>query len=130
MSTSTVSATDVIVRLAAALLVDGFEHPVSAALARAARMHVLAAPGPFAERLGVDEFTVHRAEAGAVAFDRLPAAYLAFVDGIDLPVDLVGLRELAAVTDGGPGDSGGDGTAEDGVVLAFPGAWAGSVSVA
>ena len=84
MSLPTVSSTDVIIRLAASLLVDGLEHPVAAAVGRAARMHALAAPAPFAERLGIDEFTLHRAEAGLVPFDALPAAYLAFVDGFDV----------------------------------------------
>ena len=118
MSTTTVSPTDVIIRLAAALLLEGHRHPVAAAVAQAARMHVLAAPEAFAERLAIDIFTVHRAEAGLVAFDRLPAAYLAFIDGIDVAIDLVGLRELAAAVDAQrDAEPRGDG----GVVLAFPG---------
>ena len=127
MSPMTVSPTDVIVRLAAALLVEGFEHPVAGAVAQAARIHALAAPEPFAERLGVDAFTLRRAEAGLVAFDRLPAAYLAFVDGIDVAVDLVSLRELAEAVDGVNSPP----TAAAGaVVLAFPGACVESESVA
>ena len=116
MSTTKVSATDVIIRLAAALLVEGFAHPVAAAVAQAARMQVLAAPEAFAQRLGVDEFTVHRAESGALAFRELPAAYLAFVDGGEVAVDLVSLRELAEAVDGDdrvPDEA-------DGVVIAFP----------
>lgn len=127
MFPKTVSPTDVIVRLAAALLVEGFEHPVAGAVAQAARIHALAAPEPFAERLGVDGFTLRRAEAGLVAFDRLPAAYLAFVDGIDVAIDLVSLRELAAAVDAGAESEVRD---EGAVVLAFPSASAESESVA
>ncbi len=130
MSTTTVSPTDVIIRLAAALLVEGHGHPVAAAVAQASRMHVLAAPEPFAERLGIDVFTVHRAEAGLVPFDRLPAAYLSFVDGIDLAIDLVSLRELAEAVDGDD-PVGGEVPSEGGaVVLAFPNRMTGSESVA
>lgn len=125
MSSTAVSPTDVIIRLAAALLIEGYRHPVAAAIAQAARMHVLAAPGPFADRLGIDEFTLHRAETGGVAFASLPAAYLAFIDGIDATVDLVGLRELAEATD----DTGSMAGDEDAVVLLFPGV-ADEVSVA
>lgn len=118
MSTTAVSPTDVIIRLAAALLVEGFRHPVAAAVAQAARIHALAAPSPFATRLGIDEFTLHRAEAGAVPFGALPAAYLAFVDGIDVAIDLVSLRELAEAVDEGddPTESAGAGA----VLLTFP----------
>ena len=118
MSTTKVAPTEVIVRLAAELLVDGLVHPVAAAVAQAARMHALAAPEAFAERLGVDELTLRRAERGRVAFDRLPAAYLAFVDGIDPTIDLVGLRALAAATDGA-----GDPVEPSGIgeLLTFPG---------
>ncbi|MEM9463762.1 MAG: hypothetical protein AAGA90_00220 [Actinomycetota bacterium] len=129
MSTTTGSPTDVIVRLAASLLLDGHAHPVAAAVARAARMHVLAAPEAFAERLGIDAFTLHRAEAGLVAFDRLPVAYLAFVDGIDLAIDLVSLRELAAAVDGSPAPAA-DESGPGAVVVAFPGAVFESESVA
>ena len=117
VSPTTVSPTDVIVRLAAALLIEGYEHPVAASVAQAARIHALAAPEPFALRLGVDAFTLHRAEAGLVAFEQLPAAYLAFVDGIELAIDLVSLRELAAAVDGqGRSEPSGAGAA----VIAFP----------
>lgn len=97
------SATRVLVRLAADLVVRGLAHPVAAALARGSRMHTLAAPVPFAAMLGIDEFTLRRAEAGAMAFDELPAAYLSHLDAIEPAIDLVGLRCLAQRIDGSVG---------------------------
>jgi len=66
-------------------------------------MHTLAAPGPFAAMLGIDEFTLRRAEAGAMAFDELPAAYLSHLDAIEPAIDLVGLRCLAQRIEGSAG---------------------------
>ena len=63
-------------------------------------MRTLAAPGPFAAMLGIDEFTLRRAEAGAMAFDELPAAYLSHLDAIEAEIDLVGLRSLARRVEG------------------------------
>ncbi|MEM9201433.1 MAG: hypothetical protein AAGC53_07225 [Actinomycetota bacterium] len=116
MLNTRVSPTEIIVRLAGELMVDGVTHPVAAAVARAARIHALAAPTPFAARLGIDELSLRRAESGVVSFDQLPAAYLAFVDGIEVAVDLVSLRELAAAIDGRSEPV----TERVGVVLAFP----------
>ena len=92
--------TQMILRLAADLVVDGATHPVAAALARGARMRTLAEPAAFAAMLGVDELTVRRAEAGIVAVDSLPAAYLSHLDAVEPRLDLVGLRQLALQADG------------------------------
>ncbi|MEM8705126.1 MAG: hypothetical protein AAGE98_01615 [Actinomycetota bacterium] len=93
-------ATRTVVGLAGDLVLDGAEHPIAAALARAARMRTLADPATFAARLGLDPFTVRRCEAGSVSFGALPAAYLALFDDVAPSVDLVGLRELAEQVDG------------------------------
>lgn len=92
--------TQMILRLAADLVVDGAAHPVAAALARGARMRTLAGPSAFAAMLGIDELTVRRAESGAVDVDSLPAAYLSHLDGLEPRLDLVGLRQLALHADG------------------------------
>ena len=102
------AATHLLVRLAADLVVEGLDHPVTAALARGSRMHTLAGPGAFAAVLGVDEFTVRRAESGAMPVDELPAAYLSYLDAIEPSIDLVGLRALALRTDGPPSEAGRD----------------------
>ena len=96
--------TQMILRLAADLVVDGATHPVSAALARGARMRTLAGPASFAAMLGVDELTVRRAEGGLIDIDSLPAAYLSHLDGLEPRLDLVGLRHLALEADGPSGD--------------------------
>ena len=92
-------ATRSVVGLAGSLVVDGVRHPVAAAVARSARLATLADPEAFAARLGVDAFTLRRCEAGVVPFDALPAAYLALLDDVQPPVDLVGLRALAEQVD-------------------------------
>lgn len=92
--------TQMILRLAADLVVDGATHPVAAALARGARMRTLAGPGAFAAMLGIDELAVRRAEGGLVDVDSLPAAYLSHLDSLEPRLDLVGLRQLALQADG------------------------------
>lgn len=92
--------TQMILRLAADLVVDGATHPVAAALARGARMRTLAGPAAFAAMLGIDELTVRRAEGGLTDVDSLPAAYLSHLDGLEPRLDLVGLRHLALQADG------------------------------
>jgi len=82
-----------VIRLAANLTEDGISHPVTAAVARAARIHALAPSEAFAVRLDIDPLTLRRAEAGRLAFDELPAGYLSHLDQLDL--DLAGLRQLA-----------------------------------
>ena len=104
--------TQMILRLAADLVVDGASHPVAAALARGARMRTLADPGAFAAMLGIDELAVRRAEGGLLDVDSLPAAYLSHLDSLEPRLDLVGLRQLALQADG-PVD-GGAGTGEYG----------------
>ncbi|MEM8707889.1 MAG: hypothetical protein AAGE98_15600 [Actinomycetota bacterium] len=93
-------ATRTVVGLAGDLVLDGAEHPIAAAVARAARMRSLADADTFAARLGVDPFTVRRCEAGTVPFESLPAAYVALLDDVAPRLDLVGLRELADQVDG------------------------------
>jgi len=94
------AATHFLIRLAGDLVVQGLIHPVTAALARGCRLRTLADQASFAAVLGIDEFTLRRAEAGALSFDELPVAYLAYLDGVEPSVDLVGFRSLALQTDG------------------------------
>lgn len=130
MSSTTCSPTNVIIRLAAELLVDGVAHPVAAAVARSARMTALAAPARFADRLAIDEFTLRRCESGQVAFDSLPVAYLTFVDGSDIGIDLASLRELAGAVDGRDLSVDAFDGGPTAVVLTFPGVSVESESVA
>ena len=102
-------ATRSVVGLAGSLVVDGVRHPVAAAVARSARMATLADAEAFAARLGIDAFTLRRCEAGVVPFAALPAAYLALLDEVQPPVDLVGLRALAEQVDPDDGQAHGSG---------------------
>lgn len=85
-------ATSVVERLAVRARAAGLAHPVSASLARAARIAHLAGPEDFADRLGVPVQRVLEAESGMVSFGDLPIEFDVVL--ADLQLDLLALADL------------------------------------
>jgi hypothetical protein len=87
-------ATAMVERMAVHARTAGVEHPVAAAVARAARVSELIGPEEFADRHGVPIARLVEAEAGTVRFGDLPSAYDAVL--ASLGIDLLSLADLEA----------------------------------
>ncbi|MEM7141933.1 MAG: hypothetical protein AAF548_12970 [Actinomycetota bacterium] len=87
-------ATALVERMAVQARTAGVDHPVAAAVARAARVSSLSGPEAFAERIGVSVVRLVESESGAVRFGDLPIAYDDTLG--ELGVDLLSLADLEA----------------------------------
>lgn len=86
-------ATAMVERMAAEARAAGVDHPVAAAISRAARVSALCGPEEFAGRIGVPIDRLVEAESGSVRLGELPVE----LDGVlgELALDLLSLADLA-----------------------------------
>ena len=87
-------ATAMVERMAVHARAAGVDHPVAAAVARAARVGALSGPQEFADRYGIPITRLEAAEAGTVRFGELSQAYDPVFAA--LGIDLLSLADLEA----------------------------------